>query len=298
MRLKRNLYKGQFGDIYYRKQINGKRVTIPAHTKDEPTANKLHQSLEYMALMEHYNPKKDTTFKSYPELVPLYLKEKEKTLSPASYATTSWVLHDFMKKGKLPINKASRVQYAGRINCLLTWAKRKGYTTDLKKQDTGSPVARHRVFNKRELSLIMEEFQDDNFQQFVRFAYFTGARRGELTGIKPHHIEPTRMAVYGKSGERFVKLNAQARSILMEQEPLWDYQPGFISKTFKKNCRRLEIKDARFHDLRRTFGLNLIKQGMPIYQLSKLLGHASAKTTQDHYAPLLIDDIEDFDLPI
>ena len=60
--------------------------------------------------------------------------------------------------------------------------------------------------------------------------------------------------------------------------------------------RRLGIKNARFHDLRRTFGLNLIKQGMSIYKVSKLLGHKSVRTTEQHYAPLLAVEIEDFSL--
>ena len=57
---------------------------------------------------------------------------------------------------------------------------------------------------------------------------------------------------------------------------------------------RLEIPDAKFHDLRRTFGYNLIKQGMPIYQVSKLLGHASVTTIKKLYAPLLATDVEEF----
>ena len=69
---------------------------------------------------------------------------------------------------------------------------------------------------------------------------------------------------------------------------------AIVTKTFKKNCRRLGIKNARFHDLRRTFGLNLIKKGMPIFQVSKLMGHSTVKTTEQHYTPLLIEDIEDF----
>ena len=35
---------------------------------------------------------------------------------------------------------------------------------------------------------------------------------------------------------------------------------------------------------------------MPIFEVSKLLGHKSVKTTQEHYAPLLVDDIKDFTL--
>ena len=104
------------------------------------------------------------------------------------------------------------------------------------------------------------------------------------------------MQVFGKTGERYIKLNEQAKKILEKQGPLWQYKTDFISKTFKKNCRRLGIANARFHDLRRTFGLNLIKQGMSIYKVSKLLGHSSVSTTEKHYAPLLTVEIEDFEL--
>ena len=71
----------------------------------------------------------------------------------------------------------------------------------------------------------------------------------------------------------------------------------FVSKKFKAYLRQLNIKDAQFHDLRRTFGLNLIKSGVPIYTVSKLLGHSSVRITEEHYAPLLISDIEEFELP-
>ena len=91
-----------------------------------------------------------------------------------------------------------------------------------------------------------------------------------------------------------VKLNEQAKEVLNEQKSLWNYSKDFVSHKFKKECRKLGIKDARFHDLRRTFGYNLIKQGMSIYKVSKLLGHKSVRTTELHYAPLLTTDIEEF----
>ena len=75
---------------------------------------------------------------------------------------------------------------------------------------------------------------------------------------------------------------------------MWDYTKDYVSHRFKKEVRRLGIKNARFHDLRRTFGLNLIKQGMSIYNVSKLPSHKSVRTTEQHYAPLLTIEIEDF----
>ena len=100
--------------------------------------------------------------------------------------------------------------------------------------------------------------------------------------------------VQGKTGRRMIKLNAQAQGILRDIDTLWDYNKDYVSHKFKKEVRRLGIKNARFHDLRRTFGLNLIKQGLSIYKVSKLLGHKSIKTTEQYYAPLMTTDIEDF----
>ena len=91
-----------------------------------------------------------------------------------------------------------------------------------------------------------------------------------------------------------IKLNNQAQEILDGLEDLWDYTKGFVSHKFKKEARRLGIPDIRFHDLRGTFGHNLIRQGRPIYEVSKLLGHSSVATTERHYAPLLTTKIDDF----
>ena len=104
------------------------------------------------------------------------------------------------------------------------------------------------------------------------------------------------LVVRGKSGCRMVKLNGQAKELIHSQDELWNYTKDYVSHKFKKEVRRLGIKNARFHDLRRTFGLNLIKQGMSIYKVSKLLGHKSVRTTEQHYAPLLTVEIEDFKL--
>jgi integrase len=99
--------------------------------------------------------------------------------------------------------------------------------------------------------------------------------------------------VFGKAGKRLVKLNKQARNIIADVE-LWDYTVNYVQLTWSRNRKRLGLKDARFHDLRRTFGYNLIKQGRPIYEVSKLLGHSSVTTTERHYAPLMATEIEEF----
>ena len=155
---------------------------------------------------------------------------------------------------------------------------------------------RARTYIDDELKLMFAEITDGSFNAFVRFAYYTGARSGEIRRLSRENVLDESLIVKGKTGRRIVKLNGQAQEIIKNQDPLWSYRKDFVSHKFKKEVRRLGIKDARFHDLRRTFGLNLIKQGMSIYKVSKLLGHSSVRTTEQHYAPLLTVEIEDFEL--
>ena len=136
--------------------------------------------------------------------------------------------------------------------------------------------------------------QDNNFNKFVQFAYYTGARSGEIRTLTRDQVLEDSLVVRGKTGQRIVKLNSQAKDIIHTQDELWHYRKDFVSHKFKKEVRKLGIRNARFHDIRRTFGLNLIKQGMSIYKVSKLLGHKSVRTTEQHYAPLLTVEIEDF----
>ena len=154
--------------------------------------------------------------------------------------------------------------------------------------------ARQRTYTKSELKLMFENIEPHPFNLFVRFAYYTGARSGEIRSISPENVEQDYIVVRGKTGRRMIKLNNQAKCIIKEVNPLWAYNKDYVTHRFKKEVRRLGIKNARFHDLRRTFGLNLIKQGMSIYKVGKLLGHKSVKTTEQHYAPLLAVEIEDF----
>jgi len=153
--------------------------------------------------------------------------------------------------------------------------------------------ARTRVFTREELDLMFERITPNHFNLFVQFAYYSGARSGEIRRISKENIFTNYIVVFGKAGRRLVKLNKQAQAILADVE-LWDYTVNYIQLTWSRNREKLGLHNARFHDLRRTFGYNLIKQGRPIYEVSKLLGHSSVTTTERHYAPLMATEIEEF----
>ena len=50
--------------------------------------------------------------------------------------------------------------------------------------------------------------------------------------------------------------------------------------------------DVRFHDLRHTAGTHALRQGRPIHEISKMLGHADPAMTLRRYAHVL-DDMRD-----
>jgi integrase len=149
------------------------------------------------------------------------------------------------------------------------------------------------VLSKKELNLLFKHVTPYHFNQFIRFAYYSGARSGEIRRLSRVKVFSEYILVEGKSGRRAVKLASQARKIL-EENPEWDYTANYVQLTWRRNRKRLGLKDVRMHDLRRTFGYNLIKQGRPIYEVSKLLGHSSVVTTEKHYAPLIANEVNDF----
>ena len=231
---------------------------------------------------------------NFEELVIRYLKEKS-NWAKATLDLNKYIFKSYLNGNPLPENPTSRAIHIRHINQCWNW----GIKNKLVKKahlisgDTKGE-SRNRTYNADELKLMFDNIQDTLFNRFIRFAYYTGARSGEIRSISRDNVLDDSLVVRGKSGRRMVKLNDQAKELIHSQDKLWNYTKDYVSHKFKKEVRRLGIKNARFHDLRRTFGLNLIKQGMSIYKVSKLLGHKSVRTTEQHYAPLLTVEIEDF----
>jgi len=283
----------QRGIWYLDATINSKRVRKSLRTKEKSTAIKLSKQVENEIIKNVLVGNGSVWSKNTPlKSVMNQFLQDEHGWSPATLTIYKQKLAYYIKNG-LPDNPTSRSMVIRCVNRMNRWAYDNKLVPEFKKMEGGSRWEhRMRTFNEEEMDLILNKVCPQHFQLFVRFAYYTGCRRGEICSLTEDNIREE--FVVGKSGKRRIKLNKQALSVLEEIDSLWDYRPTYVTQTFKKNLRRLNIKNGRFHDLRRTFGYNLIKQGMPIYQLSKLLGHSSVTTTEKHYAPLLATDIGEF----
>jgi len=277
-------------------QHQGKRLTRSLRTKDKKVAKQLKPYVESQLILELTGLKKTTPSLTFPVLADRFLKASNKR-AKNTQELYEYVLNSYISGNALPTNPNSRAIFVRTINACWNWGLKQGLIDRAYKlNDDTKGEPRQRVYSKSELDLMFNEIQEKDFNCFVKFAYYTGARSGEIRNIQPDNLTEGSLVAFGKTGRRIIKISTQAGTIIANQSPLWSYSKDYVSHKFKKEVRKLGIKDARFHDLRRTFGLNLIKQGMSIYKVSKLLGHKSVRTTEQHYAPLLTSEIEDFEL--
>jgi integrase len=286
-----SIYPKQNGIYQLSIVFQGKRITKSLGTRLKETALALSKSIERDIYSQLLNgkEKKDTPFK---ELVSKYLKY-DHNWSKSTLEINKLKLTNYLRYG-LPLNKTTKAMTIRIINGCNGWGVAQGYLQSYQKIPGGSNYdPRSRVYTKEELDILFNGVTPYHFNQFVQFAYYSGARSGEIRRISRVDVLSEYMIVDGKSGRRTVKLASQARKIL-DKDPQWDYTKNYVQLTWGRNRRRLGLKDARMHDLRRTFGYNLIKQGRPIYEVSKLLGHSSVVTTEKHYAPLMATEIEEF----
>ena len=291
-----SVYRKKTGVYYISVMFQRKRITRSLGTRSYKTARKLISQVEKQILSDMINGTKESNSGplSFHQLADRYLVFPNHDWSDSTRRRYRILLDNYVAGG-LPDNPTTRAMTIRVVNSCNNWGDKNGFIDKPVRLQGGSKwESRHRVLNKDELQLLFDEIKDERFNSFVRFAYYTGARAGEIRCLQRNSIFSKHLVVNGKSGNRIIKLNSQAREILNQMDELWSYRRDFVSHKFKKEVRRLGIPDIRFHDLRRTFGYNLIKQGRPIYEVSKLLGHSSVTTTERHYAPLLTTEIDDF----
>jgi len=166
--------------------------------------------------------------------------------------------------------------------------------------------ARNRVLSQEEFVRLIDACHD-HLKPIVKVGYFTGMRKGEILGLRWGQIDL-------KQG--FIQLRPEdtktqeSRSIPLCQElmemfrsmprglhgvPVFTYagrKVGLIRKAFESACKKAEIEDFVFHDLRHTFNTNAYKSGMPIPTIMAITGHKSMSMFQ-RYLTLQPEDLRE-----
>jgi integrase len=151
------------------------------------------------------------------------------------------------------------------------------------------------------------------------------ARKTEILGLRWSEIDnarkllilpPVRTKAGGKTGERRIPLSAPALEILTRRrakakEAWHDEAEGELRtydfvfpaargqghatglrRAFMTVCTKAKLSGLRIHDLRHSFASFAIADGASLFLIGKLLGHASARTTE-RYAHLSSDPLQD-----
>ena len=291
-----SVYRKSTGVYYLAVTFQNSRITRSLGTRCYETAKRVTPQIEKQILSELISGVSDKKSKeiSFNNLVIKYLEYHGHDWANSTRKRNKELLNKYLTNG-FPDNSTTKAMTIRVINACNNWGFKHGLINKPIKIEGGRKWGtRNRALSDSELKTLLDAIKDNRFNLFIRFAYYTGARRGEIRSVLRENIFSNHIVAYGKSGKRLIKLNNQAQEIISNLDELWNYSKDFISHKFKKEARRLGIPDIRFHDLRRTFGYNLIRQGRPIYEVSKLLGHSSVTTTERHYAPLLATEIDDF----
>jgi len=134
----------------------------------------------------------------------------------------------------------------------------------------------------------------------------TGGRRNEITQAKWEYVNwerRTLLVPLSKSGKpRAIALNGPALALLRAiprtdnpyifPSPVNGKPSASLFFPWDRIRKRAGLKDVRLHDLRHSYASFLVNQGISLYVVQGLLGHAHSRTTQ-RYAHLAHETLQD-----
>ena len=132
-----------------------------------------------------------------------------------------------------------------------------------------------------------------HLRPIVTIALNTGMRKGELLNLTWAQIDKRHSIILlenTKNGERReIPINETVMSLLLElpEHPESPYifhnnegKPyKEIKRSFASACKRADISDFHFHDLRHTFASQLVMAGVDLTTVKELMGHKSFNMT-------------------
>jgi integrase len=184
-----------------------------------------------------------------------------------------------------------------------------------KRGNIESPVVQ--PLTTSEINLLLASTKDQKYRTLFMMAIMTGARQGELLGLKWSDISWGNNQVHiqrtynkgrwfkpkSKTSDRRIDIGPSVISELRKWRIACPHSPfdlifpnqvgkpmcqsKMLSRYFFPALKSAGIKRIRFHDLRHTYASLLIEQGENIKYIQTQLGHSSPTMTLDVYAHLM-----------
>jgi site-specific recombinase XerD len=193
---------------------------------------------------------------------------------------------------------ASKITINGYLRHLKTsfkWAKKKTYLKKI------PDIAMYKRLKKPEAELLSRILEPEEIKNFLRKAYkrdrdwgdyclvtlWTGGRRRESLGIEYQKTDfkNERLTLTGKTGSRTVPMLRPVKIVLGHNKKdigraFPDWHPDTVSHWFQETAKEAGISKHRLHDLRHTCATYLLKNGVALEVVQRIMGHANISTTQ------------------
>ena len=169
-----------------------------------------------------------------------------------------------------------------------------------------------KILPPESLGAFFEEARRSGVFELYHIDLATGLRRGELLGLKWSDIDLARGIIHvrrqilrqngrvveaplkTKNSYRNIAIGADAIEVLKGMKQKDEYifpspfggpmSPDSVLHMLQRVLKRAGLERIRFHDLRHTFSVLALQNGVDVKTLSSMLGHYSAGFTLDTYA--------------
>ncbi len=228
------------------------------------------------------------------------------------YAYSCWYVNEFFQKNlhfpTLPeieryLDSLLERESARTVNNCLTAIKSffrwyegsESRVEGIKPLKTQPPIAR--CLSPKEYKTVLG-VATDNDRFALQFLGNTGLRRSEFVALRPSNVdhELKYIAVVGKGQKRrLVPVNHVVRYILTVQ-PQFAFVRHYrneaaVNVAFAKIAQLASVPRFGPHALRHFFATRLIRAGVPLIIVSRILGHSNTQITEQIYCHLAPSDV-------
>lgn len=197
------------------------------------------------------------------------------------------------------ISKTSQQNELRVLKSFFNWTTIEGYTVKnptagIKQIKTEKRIKK--PFSETEIEILRQNVKCKRDLAIIDFLFSTGCRVSELVAVDISDISGDEVVVFGKGEkERYVYLNARSKlsieSYIAERNdrekalfvsskaPYNRLTKGAVELIIRNLGKKSGIPKTHPHRFRRTCATIALNRGMPIEQVSQMLGHAEISTT-------------------
>lgn len=205
------------------------------------------------------------------------------------------------------ITNATRRRDLTAISVVLRWCVAQGWREDNPARDWDRSAIKERrqpiVLPQEEDIAAMVAEAPATLGRLIRFAQYTGMREEEIASLERSQVNPIRRAIdlsrTKRNRARSVPLDDRAAGTYAGTVPhlrsayvFWHGDgdryanlPSRFAAISRRTAEKAKkvgrpFRRFRFHDLRHWFAVDYLRRGGSIYDLQKILGHKSIRTTE------------------